>query len=214
MATTSINKFIHHGHADTTHTAYQVTFFEHTISTLVTHTPSHVDIWITQTEPLLRHTPIIGLDIEWRPDFQNPTSRNPVATLQLCVGRRCLVYQMTHSPFIPNSLKILLKNPNYTFTGVGVQYDVQKLNEDYGIVVAKIADVRELAAQVYGNVEFKNAGIKTLGMLVLRREVEKPKSVTLSRWDDLVLSAEQVKYACIDAFLSFEIGRVLISHKD
>lgn len=40
---------------------------------------------------------------------------------------------------------------------------------------------------------------------------EKPKRVTMSGWNNLKLIDKQVQYACVDAFVSFEIGRRLYS---
>lgn len=57
--------------------------------------------------------------------------------------------------------------------------------------------------------ELKNAGLKNMARFVLGKEMEKPKSVTRSRWDNRRLTPDQVHYACIDAYVSFEIGRVL-----
>ncbi|KAL6845173.1 hypothetical protein ACP4OV_024668 [Aristida adscensionis] len=41
--------------------------------------------------------------------------------------------------------------------------------------------------------------------------IDKPKHVTVSEWDVEHLSSEQVQYACIDAFVSYdEVGRLLL----
>ncbi|XP_076951797.1 3'-5' exonuclease-like [Bidens hawaiensis] len=200
-----------HSLPDMTHNLYDVTFYHHTISTIVTNTPSYVDAWIADVERTNHHhSLIVGLDVEWRPN-QSRNIENPVATLQLCAGHRCLIFQILHSDFVPQSLKHFLENPNYTFTGVGIESDVEKLTEDYNLVVANMVDVRTLAADVYGVRELKNTGIKSLTERVLGKEVNKPKGITMSRWDNQWLTLPQVQYACIDAFLSFEIGRVLIS---
>ncbi|KAK9070374.1 hypothetical protein SSX86_010776 [Deinandra increscens subsp. villosa] len=192
-----------------THNLYTITFFQHTISTIVTNSPFHVDSWIADIQRLhpFRH---VGLDVEWRPSFA-PNVQNPVATLQLCVGDRCLVFQIFHSPRIPQSLINFLGNPNYTFTGVGIENDVAKLMQDYNIRVYCTADLGKLAADVYGVREYMNAGIKDLTSWILGREMEKPRSITLSGWDNRRLTPPQVQYASLDAFLSFEIGRVLFA---
>lgn len=72
-----------------------------------------------------------------------------------------------------------------------------------------MVDLRGLAADQYGLGHLKNAGLKGLANLVLGKEIEKPLNVTLSRWDNHYLNLDQVQYACIDAFVSFEIGRSL-----
>ncbi|PSS33485.1 Werner Syndrome-like [Actinidia chinensis var. chinensis] len=193
-----------------THNLYDVNFFSDKIHTLVTHTPSYVDGWISEIEDIHRnrlHSLIVGLDIEWRPN--NRYHDNPVATLQLCVDRRCLIFQLIYAPFVPQSLDRFLANPLYSFVGVGVDNDVEKLANDYDLSVATTVDLRSLAAAEYGVREMRNMGLKDLAMQVLGKEVVKPRWITMSRWDNEYLSASQVQYACIDAFLSFEIGRCL-----
>ncbi|GFY84644.1 hypothetical protein Acr_03g0014180 [Actinidia rufa] len=193
-----------------THNLYDVNFFSDKIHTLVTHTPSYVDDWISEIEDIHRnrlHSLIVGLDIEWRPN--NRYHDNPVATLQLCVDRRCLIFQLIYAPFVPQSLDRFLANPLYSFVGVGVDNDVEKLANDYDLSVATTVDLRSLAAAEYGVREMRNMGLKDLAMQVLGKEVVKPRWITMSRWDSEYLSASQVQYACIDAFLSFEIGRCL-----
>ncbi|PNY01633.1 werner syndrome-like exonuclease-like protein [Trifolium pratense] len=54
-------------------------------------------------------------------------------------------------------------------------------------------------------------GIKSLAVRVIGKSVQKPKKVSMSRWDNPWLYADQVKYATVDAFVSFEIGRRLYS---
>ena len=53
--------------------------------------------------------------------------------------------------------------------------------------------------------------LKTLTREVMGVLINKSKSVTMSKWDARRLSVEQVQYACIDAFVSYEIGRLLLT---
>ncbi|KAL3533439.1 hypothetical protein ACH5RR_006960 [Cinchona calisaya] len=197
------------------HNFYDVYFFTDRINTLVTHDPTMVSNWLTHTQRIHRRrlsNLIVGLDVEWRPSF-NKYQQNPVATLQLCVGRRCLVFQILHCSYdyeIPYDLRDFLANGGYTFVGIGIESDVEKLEEDYGLEVGgRIVDLRTLAADKYGRKELKNSGLKELARVVLNKEVEKPKRVTMGRWDNRWLTPHQVQYACVDAFVSFEVGRRL-----
>ncbi|XP_016195690.1 Werner Syndrome-like exonuclease [Arachis ipaensis] len=176
------------------------------------HSPSSASLTTTF---LLNHhstttttTVLVGLDIEWRPNTHR-NSDNPVATLQLCVGNRCLVFQILHSPSVPQSLVDFLVNEGHTFLGVGIEEDVEKLLEDYNLNVKNFVDLRGLAESVLGESEMKRAGLKRLAERVLGLEIEKPKRISRSRWDNAWLTAEQVQYACVDAFVSFEVGRML-----
>ncbi|KAH6818665.1 hypothetical protein C2S51_002268 [Perilla frutescens var. frutescens] len=196
-----------------TYKTYNVQFFTEDIYTTVTHNPTVVTDWIDDIK-YLHHLPdlIVGLDVEWRPNSIAGQRRNPVATLQLCVADRCLIFQILHADYIPDSLSDFLSlEYNYvTFVGVGVKSDLEKLQSDYGIGGgASYEDLRALAAADCGREELKRAGLRELARAVLGKDVEKPQEVTLSRWDARWLTAEQVKYACVDAYLSYEIGRAL-----
>ncbi|KAK2975802.1 hypothetical protein RJ640_022762 [Escallonia rubra] len=190
---------------------YDVTFFDDTIKTLVTDTPCIVDTWISDIQVLHQqklHRLIVGLDVEWRPNT-GPNINNPLATLQLCVGRNCLIFQLLFAPRIPQSLIDFLADQDYTFVGVGIERDVDKLRSERGLEVAKAVDLRDLAADEYGLDHLRCAGLVGLAARVLGKEFVKPKWVTMSDWDDDWLSLDQIQYACVDAYVSFEIGRSL-----
>ena len=105
-----------------THKRFRVMFHGDSIETLTTHTPYMVDSWIADIEHIHRsrlYKCIVRLDIEWRPN--NALYTNPVATLQLCVGRHCLIFQLLYAPQIPSSLVHFPGDPEYTFVGVGIQ---------------------------------------------------------------------------------------------
>ncbi|EYU20826.1 hypothetical protein ABFS82_11G016100 [Erythranthe guttata] len=194
------------------HNTYDVVFFSDSVHTTVTQDPTIATQWISDVESLHRRrlsTLIVGLDVEWRPSFSRNIT-NPAATLQLCVGRRCLIFQLIHAPSIPSALIGFLANPNYTFVGIGIKADIEKLEEDYEFGFnTNTVDLRNTAAAAYGRRELLNSGLKSLALTVLGRELEKPKRVTMSRWDNQWLTPPQVQYACIDAFVCFEIGRIL-----
>nr|GMC66800.1 Werner Syndrome-like exonuclease [Ipomoea batatas] len=136
--------------------------------------------------------------------ISNPPA--PAATLQLCVGQRCLIFQLLHRDFIPDSLLNFLAYPFFTFVGVGVQDDAEKLFRDHGLIVRKVVDLRHLAAWVYDSKEFSRMGLKRISLQVLGQVMEKPLEVTLSDWDAKDLTFSQIEYGSIDAFASFQIG--------
>lgn len=191
------------------HNLYDVAFDTHTIRTLLASDPSLVHSWLSDNA-LNRPGLLVGLDIEWRPNTQR-NMQNPVATLQLCVGPHCLVFQIIHSA-IPPSLFSFLADPNVTFFGVGIQEDAEKLLEDYNLNVVNVRDLRPLAAEKLGDPQLNRAGLKSLGLRVLGLEIRKPQRITRSRWDNPWLTPDQVQYATVDAFLSYEIARRLTSN--
>nr|XP_043623469.1 Werner Syndrome-like exonuclease [Erigeron canadensis] len=131
------------------------------------------------------HRLIVGLDIEWRPNTIKG-QQNPVAILQIFVSRRCLIYQFRKNVRVPKVLKKLLKNPDYTFVGVGIEHDKQKLFRDHGLEVGKVMDLREKAAYELTDVELKKAGMKKLGEVILGKEVDHGKvlGVRMSDWEE------------------------------
>ncbi|KAM5582970.1 Werner Syndrome-like exonuclease [Rosa sericea] len=191
-----------------THNLYDVTFYNDQIHTLVTHSAPMVESWLSEIMPIINENPIVGLDVEWRPNF-NRNSDHPIATLQLCVDHRCLIFQLIHAQNIPQSLFDFLANGSYKFVGAGIQNDTEKLLLDYDLKVTNTVNLGALAATKLGKRELKNAGLKGLSKEVLGKELQKSSKVTMSRWDNEWLTCNQVQYACIDAFISSEIGRQL-----
>jgi hypothetical protein len=164
------------------------------ITTTVTSSGASVKAWVDEVLSVHRRRLrdlIVGLDVEWRPLFGPGYS--PTALLQLCVGRRCLVFQLLHADYNPAALKEFLADPDYRFVGVGVAADAARLWNDEGLNVANAVDLAEVAAEETGRVD-----------------LDKPEEVRLGRWDDYYLTTQQIKYACIDAFVSFEVGRMLL----
>ena len=66
-----------------------------------------------------------------------------------------------------------------------------------------------LAADEMEVESLRRAGLATLATAVLGVQLQKSSAVTMSRWDAEYLTLEQIKYAAVDAFVSFEIGRRL-----
>ncbi|KAJ6380727.1 hypothetical protein OIU77_029596 [Salix suchowensis] len=170
-----------------THNLYDVNFFDDKIRTLVTHTPSFVNTWVAETQQKIHqnnhpadHPLLVGLDIEWRPNRMRQID-NPAATLQLSTDKDCLIFQLLHCPTVG----------------------------DYDVSIGNAVDLRVLAAEKLGAVQWKNSGIKALVKEILGKQIEKPKRVTLSRWDNEWLTGDQVQYACLDAFLCYKIGESL-----
>ncbi|WVZ69397.1 hypothetical protein U9M48_018188 [Paspalum notatum var. saurae] len=190
-----------------------VTFGGDVITTTVTSSGRAVERWIA--EVLSVHRPggiayniIAGLDVEWRPSTR--AEQNPVATLQLCVDRSCLIFQLLHADYVPGALAGFLCDRGIHFYGVGVEADAERLSDDHGLEVGNPVDLRGRAAEWMGRSDLRQAGLRALVAAVMGVDLVKPQRVTMSRWDAYCLSYEQIRYACIDAFVSYEVARRLI----
>nr|GMD78491.1 Werner Syndrome-like exonuclease [Ipomoea batatas] len=195
------------------HSFYEVEFHDHVIQTVVTNMPRMVDVWVHEMEKHYCKSGskvVVGLDIEWRPNRDTGIT-NVIATLQLCIANNCLIFQLIHTPEIPESLRDFLKNDSNIFVGVGVSDDAAKLERDYGLEVVNTADLRHLAMKANGGESWpRHAGLARLTEEILGLTLVKPKEITLSMWDNELLSEKQIEYACIDAFVSWDIGKHLI----
>ncbi|KAJ9172316.1 hypothetical protein P3X46_015565 [Hevea brasiliensis] len=190
---------------------YLVTIHHRLVQATVTSSRTVVDRWIKDhlQAPCHHHQKIVGLDIEWRPTFIRGSSQNPVGILQLCISKSCLIFQIYQATCIPRSLRNALSNPNIIYTGVRISGDTKKLYKDYDLETSCEADIASLAAQAFDHNEFKRSGLKTLVETIIGEELEKPKCVTMSNWDAKYLTPAQVKYACVDAYYSYKLGKLL-----
>ncbi|PUZ55504.1 hypothetical protein GQ55_5G217500 [Panicum hallii var. hallii] len=191
---------------------YRVMFEGDAITTTVTSSGASVKGWLDEVFSVHHrrlHKLVVGLDVEWRPIFGRGYS--PTALLQICVGRCCLVFQVLYADYIPNALVEFLGDSDYRFVGVGVGADAVRLSNDLGLDVANTVDLAELAAEEMGRRDLRNAGLKVIASAVMGVDIEKPDEVRLGPWDDYYLTDQQIKYACIDAFVSFEVGRMLLT---
>ncbi|XP_052153315.1 3'-5' exonuclease-like [Oryza glaberrima] len=188
---------------------YLLSFDEDFFDATLTKSGGKVESWLGETYRIHRscgHPLVVGLDVEWRPAAPVP---GPVAVLQLCIDRRCLVFQILHADYVPDALSRFLADPRYTFVGVGVRDDAARLRVGYGLEVPRAVDLRALAADTLGRPDLRRAGLRALVREVMGVQMDKPHHVRVSAWDKRNLSEDQFKYACADAFASREVGRRL-----
>ncbi|XP_010268098.1 PREDICTED: Werner Syndrome-like exonuclease [Nelumbo nucifera] len=190
---------------------FSVTCYHHFIKTTVTSTPSVARNWLYNTLSIhrsRRHRLVVGLGVQWRPTFTPGTPLRP-STLQLCVGSRCLVFQIIHAKSIPRALIRFLADPRTTFVGVWNYKDAELLmNSEHKLSISCLVDLRHVAAKRMGC--SKRVSMEKLASIVLGADgMKKAKWIGRSAWDSFWLSEEQVLYACLDAFLSFEMGKSL-----
>ncbi|XP_045787875.1 uncharacterized protein LOC123883181 [Trifolium pratense] len=193
---------------------YDVNLHGTVINVIVTAAASVVRRWINSTlslhrRDLERNCLIVGLGVQWTPCGRN----SPADTLQLCIGRRCLILQLFHANRISTTLRTFLRNPDFTFVGFWNHSDRRKLESSehrfemcrdpldlrYYAVAEDDDDDQDLSrAPIHKIVE------KYLGYDV---ELELSREIGRSDWDDEYLSHDQVVYASIDAYCAFRIGK-------
>ncbi|KAJ9178162.1 hypothetical protein P3X46_010071 [Hevea brasiliensis] len=187
---------------------HDIQYYGDHIFTTVTAAAVVVDEWIANTMHIHKRELselLIGLDTEWCMPTE-PDGHQQVAIIQLCVGKRCLIFQLYHADDIPPSLIQFLGNKKFKFVGKGVWNDACKLFEDYELLVAHTKDVGYWAAKKYHDRDYRKLGLKALVLDLLQKVIPKPREITMSEWNAKELTIEQIEYACLDAFVSLELG--------
>ncbi|MCL7041422.1 hypothetical protein MKW94_008517 [Papaver nudicaule] len=204
------------------HYTYNVGYYNDIIRTTVTRTDSIVNRWIKEVYTDFEEGLIVGLDIEWV-RLQETSQRNKVAVLQLCVDKRCLIFQFLFggaNATAPASLKKFLNDERILFVGVGIDKKARRLLVDHELNIARSEDLGGLADYKLGREDLYELGLKKLAWNVLRHDLPKRKHQTLSRWDastrlhNGTLKDEQVEYACLDAYVSLQLGVYLMGRPD
>lgn len=153
---------------------------------------------------------IVGIDTEWREDHEPDDKKcYKVVVLQLCVNRRCLVFQLYQaSNEVPRELAEFLAD-----AGVRLRHWESARRRRTATSATEVAavDLSDVAAAVLGWPELARAGLKSLALIVMGTRMEKAKDITMSRWGEPTLTWEQINYTCIDVYMSYEIGRRMLS---
>lgn len=93
---------------------YTVKCLDKIIYTTVSSDPDEVDNWIDRVHmhsPYGSRSSTIGLGIQWKPYTRSYFNMAPIATIQICVKKSCLIYQLLDEKyFIPESLRNLLES--------------------------------------------------------------------------------------------------------
>ena len=184
---------------------YSVNFAGKTIETIVvTVKASNADEWVHQILSIYAGTStVVGIDTEWS---LHPSKK--AAILQLCIGERCLIVQLSYMDNIPQSLKSFLMDSNFTFVGIGVSRDIAKLLE-YELNCSKSTDIGQVAKKLWPG-RFQGPSLKELALEIVGLNMRKPKDISMSNWEARLLNEAQIEYACIDAYASYRIGHKLL----
>lgn len=188
---------------------YTVDFFGTDITVTVTSTPAVARRWIQATRYFNRHyyysdRLIAGIGVQWVPGGRS----SPAATLQVCVGRRCLIYQLDHVDYVPMALRRFLMSPAVTLVGIWNHSDAEKLRMSrHRVEVRELIDLRLHVRRENGE-NMARASVEEIVEEELGyKGVRLDYWISRSDWDDEILSVDQVRQACVDAYVSFLIGK-------
>mmetsp|Transcript_100935 Transcript_100935/g.140251 ORF Transcript_100935/g.140251 Transcript_100935/m.140251 type:complete len:447 (+) Transcript_100935:80-1420(+) len=156
---------------------------------------------------------LVGLDMEWKPDYSKERS-NKVALIQLALGGSVWLVR-TCEIDLPDFVRQLLLDSSVVKVVADLDSsDRDKLQTSFGIQVPKnpeqagFVDISLLAREC----GFAGSGVKKLceryGL-----PIEKNKKVSCSNWAAARLTEEQLQYASDDAFFTLLLGGRLLQEE-
>ena len=192
-----------------------------------------LDVWITCDAEVVvsfledilhgnsaqRRRKLVGLDTEWK---RLPGGDVMTAILQLCVGTSVLVFQVLYANGgdLPKVLKRFLTEEDNIFTGAHIENDVKRLRDDFSITITNPIDLQLVVPEAA--IEYKHLGgphpvygVRRSSLEKIASEVlclphlRKPAGADHDHWHERYLDSFQVRYATIDAYLSYEIANQL-----
>lgn len=185
--------------------------FKEDILVCITHNAVTVHEWVMNVE---EYFSLRCKEVEHAPKFLSiavvPDQPETPAILVIGVERHCLIFQIGHATEIPVSLKLLLENRLYTYVGIGVELALDRLSR-YHQIGGKATRSLELSYD-YGlyaanGEQPRSFTLKDLCKTKLGREMaHKPAAVTASDWMVLELNDDQIKFTCLDAFVSYQVA--------
>jgi len=151
---------------------------------------------------------VVGFDAEWNVDLTYGGAPQPTAIIQIAYKKRIDIFQISQfKGKLPIALQNFLANPQILKAGRNVTQDLKRLQKECKYPVSFIGAV-ELAtmAKQKGFISDARIGLADLCAKVLHAKLDKTSPVRLdSKWDAIQLSAEQIEYAALDAWVSLEI---------
>ncbi|KAJ9181781.1 hypothetical protein P3X46_005839 [Hevea brasiliensis] len=196
------------------HRLFIVDFFGTAIDVTVTLSASVARKWLYTTLFLRRRYKgrlVVGVGVQWTPWNGNDP---PADTLQLCVGTRCLIFQLSLADTVPRILRRFLLNPSITFVGIWNGSDEKKLLMSvHELSIHRLLDLRKYVLTDDGE-SLDRASVERIVKECLGYEgVRLEKHISMSDWGDEDLSYGQILQACVDSYVAFEIGKKLHAWK-
>ncbi|EFH55851.1 predicted protein, partial [Arabidopsis lyrata subsp. lyrata] len=127
----------------------------------------------------------------------------PPDILQLCVGTRCLIIQLSHCKRMPDVLRSFLEDETITFVGVWNSQDKDNLERfRHQLEIWRLLDIRHYLATWLRNSSFEQGRSECLG----HEGVRKDKEICRSNWGARSLSHDQIVQASHDVYVFCKLG--------
>ena len=181
------------------------------IEATVTDKAAVADDWVQNVQsPYNVQNIVAGLDCKFKPHPIRSLS-NKIASLQICIDTKCLVFRLLHMDYIPQSIKSFLSDPKITFVGFEVQHNSLKLGAEYEIFVGNKVDIRALAKLWLPITFSRQSSMRGLAYKLAGLTIQKTNKPYTCDWESLVLDKQMIDHASIDANVSYRIAHKLLN---
>ena len=152
----------------------------------------------------IKQNKFISIDTESKPLFLKGQRSNGIALIQIATDKDCFLFQMKHLK-IPQRwecMKIILENQDIAKIAIGFYND----RKDLLVHDIKIKNCIDLT-QVMKRLNIKQSlGIKKATALILKKKmVNKLKGISLTNWENPILSKKQIQYATEDTCAIYDV---------
>ena len=145
----------------------------------------------------LKSCPVLGFDTETRPSFTRGRI-NQVALLQLATATDAFLFRICKMG-IPQSLLLLLTDPNILKIGAALKNDIDVLKRSTRIKPGGFIDLQQEVQKF----QIKSLGLSKMAGITLGVRIS--KSQQLSNWENDILTEAQQRYAATDAWMCYMI---------
>ncbi|KAK7332668.1 hypothetical protein VNO80_29423 [Phaseolus coccineus] len=191
------------------HDVYTVNIDGDRVIVTVTASAAVVRRWLSTTLHLRRHQVflkrlVVGLGVQWTPGGSDPSAD----TLQLCVGHRCLIFQLARAKSVPRKLRTFLNHSSHIFVGFWNHSDRRKLeHSEHCLDMCRDPLDLRYYAETENDDDLIQDSVEEIVEKCLGYEVEQRKDISMSGWYKKYLSNDQVVYATVDAYCAFLVGK-------
>src|SRR6056297_2498120 len=153
--------------------------------------------------PLLEGDTLLGFDTETRPSFKKGKNYE-VSLLQLANADQAFLFRLNYIG-IPEPLKHVMEDPAVLKIGLALRDDIAGLKRIAPFEPAGFIDLQDLANEH----SVPHNGLKKLAAKFLKYRISKSRSKRLSNWEADKLGPKQVRYAATDAWVCYELYKVM-----
>lgn len=171
-------------------------------------------VWVDDIDGLLTSSnyiegcKVIGLDCEWKPNYEKGSQPNKVSIMQIASENRAFIFDLIklyqdEPKALNNCFSRILWSPNILKLGYNLQCDLRQLSHSYGDLECfryyeMLLDIQKLFKEV-------NGGLSGLAQKMLGAGLNKTRRN--SNWEQRPLSQNQMEYAALDAAVLVHIFR-------